>query len=156
MEWIQTDTGAAPECRELVESLAAYNRSRTRRAAIRPVGIYLKDAGRVAAGISGYTHGSCLFIQYLWVEQPLRGRGVGSRLLRQAEQEALLRGCSRAFVDTFEFQAPAFYHRHGYQTVYTLQEHPATGDHYFLAKDLPAPPAEADGPAPACTPRKAP
>ena len=38
-------------------------------------------------------------------------------------------------MDTFSFQAPAFYKKHDYREVFTLEEYPYTGRrHYYTAK----------------------
>ncbi|GAA3801334.1 GNAT family N-acetyltransferase [Streptomyces chiangmaiensis] len=39
---------------------------------------------------------------------------MGGKLLLPAEEEARRRGCDRACVSSFTFQAPVFYQRHGY------------------------------------------
>lgn len=46
------------------------------------------------------------------------------------------RGCKYAFVDTFSFQAPAFYEKHGYREVFTLEDYPYTEKRYYYTKDL--------------------
>ena len=41
-----------------------------------------------------------------------------------------------AFVDTFSFQAPAFYKKYGYREVFTLEEYPYTGKRHYYTKEL--------------------
>ena len=53
-----------------------------------------------------------------------------------AENEARQRGCKYAFVDTFSFQAPAFYKKHGYREVFTLEDYPYTEKRHYYTKAL--------------------
>jgi predicted GNAT family acetyltransferase len=76
--------------------------------------------------LTGEIFGNWLCIQFLFVSEQLREQGIGSKLLETAESEAKQRGCRYAFVDTFSFQAPIFYKKHGYQEVFTLEEYPYT------------------------------
>ena len=41
--------------------------------------IFVRDAGAVVAGISGWTWGDCCELQSLWVEPSLRGGGLATR-----------------------------------------------------------------------------
>jgi len=66
-------------------------------------------------GLLGYTYWDFLAVDILWLHEELRGQGVGTQLLQTAEQEAIARGCHQAHLDTFEFQAPGFYEKQGYQ-----------------------------------------
>ena len=70
------------------------------------------------------------------VGEAFRGQGLGSRLLEAAENEARQRGCKYAFVDTFSFQAPAFYEKHGYREVFTLEDYPYTEKRHYYTKAL--------------------
>ncbi|MEU2623824.1 GNAT family N-acetyltransferase [Streptomyces sp. NPDC007157] len=72
------------------------------------------DAGELLGGLAAWTWGGLLGIEMLWIREESRGDGWGSKLLLAAEEEARRRGCDRACVSSFTFQAPAFYQRHGY------------------------------------------
>ncbi|MCB5165050.1 GNAT family N-acetyltransferase [Streptomyces bambusae] len=71
-------------------------------------------AGELIGGLSAWTWGGLLGIDMLWVREQSRKDGWGTKLLLAAEEEARRRGCDRATVSSFTFQAPAFYQRHGY------------------------------------------
>jgi GNAT superfamily N-acetyltransferase len=72
------------------------------------------EAGELIGGLSAWTWGGLLGIEMLWVREESRRDGWGSRLLSAAEEAARERGCDRACVSSFTFQAPAFYQGHGY------------------------------------------
>ena len=70
------------------------------------------------------------------VREQRRRAGVGARLLRAAEDEALRRGCHSAWLDTFSFQALPFYQRHGYTVFGALDRYPTQHTRYFVRKAL--------------------
>ena len=74
----------------------------------------LDDDGELVGGLSAWTWGGLLGIEMLWVREGSRGAGWGTKILLAAEEEARRRGCDRACVSSFTFQAPAFYAGHGY------------------------------------------
>lgn len=84
----------------------------------------------------GNTHGNWLCVKYLWVKKEYRGQNIGSSILQQAEDVAKARGCKFVFLDTFRFQAPEFYKKHGYEEVFVLKEYPISGKRYYLTKVL--------------------
>lgn len=121
----------------LYQELLKYNLERLEDKNPKDLGIYLHDEnGRKIAGMIGHTHGKWLFVKFLWVSEELRGKNIGSQILQKAEETAKCRGCNYAFLDTFSFQAPLFYKKHGYKEVFTLEEYPITGKRYYLIKDL--------------------
>ncbi|MER7764439.1 GNAT family N-acetyltransferase [Streptomyces sp. NPDC097619] len=71
-------------------------------------------AGELIGGLTAWTWGGLLGIEMLWVREDSRKDGWGAKLLRAAEEEARRRGCDRASVSSFTFQAPEFYRRQGY------------------------------------------
>ena len=72
----------------------------------------------------------------MYVRDDLRGQGLGSKILEMAEKESKTRGCKYSFVNTFQFQAPNFYKKHGYKEVFVLREYPYTGERYYYTKEL--------------------
>lgn len=105
--------------------------------------IFVRDAGRIVAGISGWTWGDCCELQSLWVEPSLRGRGLGTRLLAAAEAEAAARGCSQTVHFTYAFQARALYERSGYELVGRVEDFPSGTDVLWYRKRL-NPPSSAE------------
>lgn len=90
----------------------------------------------IVGGVIGATYWDWLYINLMWIKEELRGRGYGHRLLTLAEDEARQRGARNAYLDTFSFQAPGFYERHGYQVFGELDDFPAGHQRYFLTKQL--------------------
>lgn len=77
-----------------------------------------------------------LRIGTLWVDARLRGQGYGRQLMAAAEAEGRQRGCHSAYLDTFSFQAPAFYERCGYEVFGTLEAFPGGHTRFFMRKSL--------------------
>ena len=117
--------------------IRSYNRSKREAAESEPLNLYVEDdRGELMAGLVAETFGNWLEIEYLFVKEDLRGQGIGSQLLQQAESEAKKRNCRYVFVNTYQFQAPAFYQKRGYKEVFTLKDYPYTGQRHYYQKDL--------------------
>ena len=129
-----TESQKAQKIGELVRS---YNRSKREAAKSKSLSLYVEDdSGELLAGLVAETFGNWLEIEYLFVKEELRGQGIGSQLLQRAESEAKKRNCCFAFVNTYQFQAPTFYQKHGYKEVFTLKDYPYTGQRHYYQKDL--------------------
>ncbi len=130
------DAPAAADMDRLPEALEAFNELHwPGHQPWRPLGVFLRRGGRLAGGLGGETYAGWLFIRYLWMEDALRGQGLGSRLIAEAERRALERGCHAAWVDSFTFQAPGFYRALGYAEFGRLP-YPPRGERVFLQKRL--------------------
>ena len=90
----------------------------------------------IVGGLNAVTIWGWLHIKEFWVASDLRGRGLGSQILLAAEAEAKRRGCSNAFLDTFDFQAKPFYERLGYRQWGSLVEFPEGHSRFFMMKQL--------------------
>jgi len=101
------------------------------------VRIFVRDRqDRVVGGIVSDLFGGWAYISLLWIDEPLRNRGLGTRLVTTLEQEALRLGCTHAHLDTYSFEARPFYEKLGYELFATLDDYPAGHCKYFLRKTL--------------------
>jgi GNAT superfamily N-acetyltransferase len=75
-------------------------------------------------------------VKWLWVAEPFRRCGIGSRLLDEAEAIARERGMNHAYLDTFTFQAPAFYEKLGHREFGRLPATTQGHSRIWLAKRL--------------------
>ncbi|CAM3708173.1 biphenyl 2,3-dioxygenase [Rouxiella silvae] len=129
------------------DGLRDYNKHFIPQNSFKELGVFIEDdAGNKTAGLIAETVGNYLMIKFLWVDESLRGQDSGTSLIRQAEEEAVARGCRHALVDTFSFQARPFYERLGYECRMTLEDfiddirapegNEASHERYFLTKRL--------------------
>ena len=135
--YIRLENTESQKAQKIGELVRSYNRSKRETAESEPLNIYVEDdSGELMAGLVGETFGNWLEIEYLFVKEDIRGQGIGSQLLQRAESEAKKRNCRFAFVNTYQFQAPAFYQKHGYKEVFTLKDYPYTGQRHYYQKEL--------------------
>ena len=137
MIYRETEEITKEERKNVFDKLLAYNLSHLEDKNPRELGIFLEDEeGNCQCGLIGMTHGNWLDVEYLVVDEALRGQNMGSKLLKRAEQAASDRGCKYVFLDTFSFQAPEFYKKMGYKEVFVREEYPVTGKRHYLVKEL--------------------
>ena len=102
-----------------------------------PLALFVRDAqGAVVGGLTGGTYWGWLYVARLWIAEHLRGQNYGSRLLAEAEREALRRGCHHAYLDTQDFQALPFYRKRGYTVFGVLDDMPIGHTRYSMQKEL--------------------
>ena len=134
---IRLENTESQKAQKIGELIRSYNRSKRETAESESLNIYVEDdSGELMAGLVAETFGNWLEIEYLFVKEGLRGQGIGSQLLQQAESEAKKRNCRFAFVNTYQFQAPAFYQKYGYKEVFTMKDYPYTGQRHYYQKEL--------------------
>lgn len=119
------------------EALAKFNDSIVGEDGHTPLNIIEYDKyGNIIGGILGGTYWGWMYIDILWVREDCRRKGLGSKLLIEAEKEAVRRGCHHVHVDTMSWQAPKFYEKHGYETIGILPDIPKGNQKYLLMKTL--------------------
>jgi predicted N-acetyltransferase YhbS len=121
----------------VLRGLKAYNTRHVGPSNWKPLTIVAREGGRIVGGLKGQTYWEWLFVALLWVDESVRGGGIGSRLIRLAEKEAVKRGCRHAWLDTFDFQGPRFYPKLGYRRFARLRDCPVRGrTRHFFTRSL--------------------
>ena len=100
------------------------------------IAVFARREGELVGGASGSLNWNWLDLSLLWVADPLRSGGLGSRLLEAIETAARERGCRSAHLETFSYQALSFYEKRGYEIFARLEEYAPGVDRYYLRKSL--------------------
>ncbi len=125
------------DVRRISEGLGKYNLEQTGRDDFRKLNVFVRDNDdEIIGGVIGGTYWGWLYVDLLWIDERVRHLGYGRKLLEAAEAEAIKRGCTQVFLDTFSFQARPFYEKHGYIVFGTLKDFPPGHERYFLQKTL--------------------
>ena len=125
-----------PTQREVLKGLRAFNVNAVGNFNHKPLTITLSEKGSIVGGVVGETFLDWMFVRLLWVSDKYRGKDWGKKLMQAAEMEARQRGVKNAYVDTFSFQAPGFYHKLGYREFGRLDDFPAGHYRSWLTKAL--------------------
>jgi GNAT superfamily N-acetyltransferase len=103
----------------------------------RSFAVFLRDEnGRILGGLIAKAGRGWLKIGTLWIDESERRKGFGRRLMETAETEGKRHGCHSAYLDTFDFQAPEFYRKCGYEIFGTLEAFPEPYKRFFMRKLL--------------------
>lgn len=133
-----TDDPSADAEKLISDGLDQFNFQITGQQHSRPLSVVIRDAesGDVLGGLVGRTSLGLFFADLIFVPESLRGGGVGAKIMRMAEAEAITRGCSQAFLFTIAFQAPEFYRRLGYEEFGRIVSGPPDQARVFFRKKL--------------------
>ena len=121
----------------ILNPLLAFNNAQTEDERFEQIALMLRDElGNAVGGLWGRFYYDWLFVELLFVPANLRGRNFGSELLATAERIARKKMCVGIWLDTFSFQAPLFYEKHGYVRFAVLENYPIGKERIFLHKLL--------------------
>ncbi|WP_375461542.1 GNAT family N-acetyltransferase [uncultured Enterovirga sp.] len=121
----------------VLSGLIGYNEQAAGPGRHAPIAVYVRGPdATIVGGLEGRTSYCWLIIELVFLPEACRGQRVGARVLRQAEEEAVRRGCHGARLDTASFQARGFYEKQGYAVFGELDL--GSGGHrlFFMHKDL--------------------
>lgn len=122
----------------IFDPLIKFNIARAGEHSSLPLNVIIRDAtGGAMGGLWGHTAYDWLSIELLYIPESLRKQGVGRNLLNTAENEAVVRDCHSARLDTHEFQdARGFYEKCGYELYGEIADYPVGYPRYFMKKSL--------------------
>jgi GNAT superfamily N-acetyltransferase len=133
-----TENPPSDAFRKILAPLVAFNEQTVGNANARTLAILLKDGatGEIIGGLWGRSLWDTFYIDMLFVPEALQRKGVGTSILRRAEQEAIRRGCRHIWTDTYAFQARPFYEKFGFIVFGQLDGPAPIFPRFFLQKNL--------------------
>ncbi len=93
-------------------------------------------SGRVVGGLILQSYWNESYVELLWLSDRARGHGAGRELIQEAERRARRRGSRLIHLNTYSFQAPAFYEKMGYRRCGAMSGSPKGARRYFYVKRL--------------------
>ncbi len=93
------------------------------------------DGGFVAGIVAEVGSWNQFDVDVLWVEEPYRGRGLGSYLLRKAEREAVRLGAYKLFASAGDWNV-GFFKKNGYAVSGELEDVPRGHSCFELEKQV--------------------
>jgi len=116
--------------------LSGYNDQKMGKQKYKRLAVSLRDGDKIVGGIVGEFWTTVLYIQYFWMEQRLRGKDYGTKLITAIEDEARRLGATRSYLDTMSFQAPGFYRACGYEEFGSIEGYPGGVTRHWFTKPL--------------------
>ncbi|MFQ3229500.1 GNAT family N-acetyltransferase [Reinekea sp.] len=124
----------------LLDGLRKFNAPAFPNRDTKAFGIFIRDVdNNVIGGLMGDMTFTSIFVKFLWLSESVRGIGLGEKLLKRLEIEAIELGVNNLCLDTYSFQAPKFYAKYGYREVGRFTDFPCKGvDQIYFQKKLAA------------------
>jgi ribosomal protein S18 acetylase RimI-like enzyme len=94
------------------------------------------DNGELIAALTADLLWDWMYIDELWVDDRCRGTGMGSKLMKQAEQYAIEHKLSGLWLWTQNWQAPVFYQKLGFVEFTRFDDFPKGHSRIGLRKAL--------------------
>lgn len=134
---VYTDDPSEEEIEFIKNGLKEYNDRIVGDDNHKVLSIVVKDKNEnIIGGIIGGTYWEWLYIDRFWIRDEYRKKGIGTRLLKKIEEEAIKRGCKNVHLDVHDFQALEFYIKNGYIVKSELKDLPIGHSKYLLWKYL--------------------
>jgi GNAT superfamily N-acetyltransferase len=130
-EWEQHSSQA------VMEGLKSFNAEFIGRDQPRKLSVIVRnEEEQIVAGLLAETKWDWLYIGWLWVNESYRARGIGAKLMKDAEREAIAMGCHHSHLTTLDFQAKRFYEKLGYEVFAALEDFPRGHTRYLMKKRI--------------------
>ncbi|KTC64735.1 GNAT family acetyltransferase [Legionella adelaidensis] len=124
----------------LTNGIMAYARQKKDFDSLDFFACFIRDEENViVGGCSGGTLYGCIHIDNLWVDERIRNKGWGTKLVRAALSYGQEKGCAMATVNTMDWEALGFYQKLGFTLEFERHGFHKNSIFYFLRKELKVP-----------------
>jgi GNAT superfamily N-acetyltransferase len=136
-----TSTPKIEDLKVLSEGIKSYNQQHIPDAVVfepdTKFAIFAKDEnGEVVGGIRACAYWNYCLLELVWLSSRVRRKGVGTQLMKAAEEYAKSKGFEYMRTETVDFQAQTFYLKLGYTVYGELPDFPKGHTTYCLIKKL--------------------
>ena len=136
MIWTIEDDPSPADAGVISDGVLRFGRAEAVDGNAQPIACFLRDDGGIIAGATGRTEYRRLFVNYLWVRDDLRGRGIGRNALDRIEQAAFARGAVDALIETLNDRNAALYRSTGYVPLAAIRNAVGPFTRHILLKTL--------------------
>ena len=100
----------------LIDGMKAFNKRFIDAPPPQKFNVAVRDAsGRVVGGVAATLGAGSLYLEVVWNDETVRGKGHGRKMLAMVEDEGRKRGAKDCWLYTMSFQAQPFYEKLGYE-----------------------------------------
>lgn len=118
-----SSTLSANEREHLINEVLLYDRAAVGAGIPSVVDFSARSGETLVGGVCGRLEGRRLYVEYLWVDRPFRGRGIGSQLLQMVESAAALSGCEESRIEALSMTTARLYLTHGYRLIHQIPDY---------------------------------
>ena len=121
---------------EIEDKLSAYDQDFIKFKLDGNIQIGIKENGKIIAGLDAcMTAFRILYVSTVFVEEPYRRKGYGTKLMQEMENRARKLGANIIRLDTFNWQGKEFYSAIGYEMVGSYEnKFDGYSEHFFLKR----------------------
>ena len=121
---------------EIEDKLSAYDQAFIKLKLDGNIQIGIKENGKIIAGLDAcMTAFRILYVSTVFVEEPYRRKGYGTKLMQEMESRAKKMGANIIRLDTFNWQGKDFYEAIGYEMVGSYEnKFDGYSEHFFLKR----------------------
>jgi len=128
---------SAETAKAINDGLAEFNRETVNFPDPIPVNVVVRnEQAEICGGVVARVAFDTVYIDLVWIDEPLRGGGHGRAMIEQVEEKARALGARIAWLYTLSWQARPFYEKLGYRVFGEMPFADGAHRRYFLRKDL--------------------
>lgn len=127
--------------RTVAHSLGRHNGTRGYPDDWRPLSVFAHGPskfhffrGPLLGGVNGGMAWGWLYVSHLWIDEKIRGQGMGATLLARSEELSGHYGMRGAHLTTASFQARGFYEKQGYTVFGEIADMPPGETLFYMKK----------------------